>query len=104
VQQVIDRAVAGRVPDRFLVGRLEIVDVQHLAGAGRFGKAPEAPAAAQQGDLNAILRRFNELNDAGNYPGARAVATIRKAPRSCGRGQEKQVTRVPGTLGGLGKS
>src|SRR4029077_19586785 len=39
VQQVIDRAVAGPMPDRFLVGRLEIVDVQHLAGAGCFGKA-----------------------------------------------------------------
>src|SRR5260221_9846329 len=41
VQEIIDRAVAGRVPDRFLVGRLEIMDVQHLAGAGRFGKARE---------------------------------------------------------------
>jgi CHAT domain-containing protein/tetratricopeptide (TPR) repeat protein len=29
-----------------------------------------APAAAQQGDLNAILRRFNELYAAGNYPAA----------------------------------
>ena len=28
------------------------------------------PAAAQQGDLNAILRRFNELVEAGNYPAA----------------------------------
>jgi len=26
------------MPDRFLVGRFEIVDVQHLAGAGCFGK------------------------------------------------------------------
>src|SRR5262245_23856763 len=41
VQQVIDRAVAGRVPDRFLVGCLENVDVQHLAGAGRFCKTRE---------------------------------------------------------------
>src|SRR5262249_50510168 len=41
VQEVIDRAVAGRMPDRFLVGRLEIVDVQHLPGAGRFGKPRE---------------------------------------------------------------
>src|SRR5262245_47788309 len=38
VQQVIDRAVAGRVPDPFLVGRLEIVDVQHLASAGCLGE------------------------------------------------------------------
>src|ERR687887_534836 len=41
VQEIIDRAVAGRVPDCFLVGRLEIMDVQHLAGPGRFGKARE---------------------------------------------------------------
>src|SRR5258708_27521327 len=41
VQEVIDRAVAGRMPDRFLVGCLEIVDVQHLAGARRFGKTRE---------------------------------------------------------------
>jgi hypothetical protein len=41
VQEVVDRAVAGRMPDRFLVARLEIMDVQHLASAGRFGKARE---------------------------------------------------------------
>ena len=38
VQQVIDRTITGRVSDRFLVGCLEIVNVQHLAGPGRFGK------------------------------------------------------------------
>jgi len=38
VQEVVDRAVASRVPDHFLVGRLEIVDVQHLARTSRFGK------------------------------------------------------------------
>ena len=38
MQEVVDRAVAGRMPDRFLVARLEIMDVQHLAGAGCFGK------------------------------------------------------------------
>src|SRR5215475_6420501 len=38
MQQVVDRAVAGRVPDRVLVGRLEIVDVQHLAGTRGLGK------------------------------------------------------------------
>ena len=36
VQQVVDRAVAGGVSDRFLVGGLEIMDVQHLAGADRL--------------------------------------------------------------------
>jgi hypothetical protein len=34
VQEVVDRAVAGFVLDRFLVGRLEIMNAQHLAGAG----------------------------------------------------------------------
>jgi len=28
------------------------------------------PAAAQQADLNAIYKRFNELYEAGNYPAA----------------------------------
>src|SRR5262249_8983104 len=38
VQEIIDRAVAGRVPDRFLVGRLEIMDVQHISGADALAK------------------------------------------------------------------
>src|SRR5246127_2422119 len=38
MQKVVDRAVAGRMTDGFLVSRLEIMDVQHFAGAGRFGK------------------------------------------------------------------
>jgi len=29
------------VPDRFIAGHLEIMDVQHLAGTGRFCKTPE---------------------------------------------------------------
>jgi hypothetical protein len=52
VQQVIDRAVTDRLPDRFLVGRLEIVYVQHLASAGRFGET------RKQGLLSAI--RFQD--------------------------------------------
>src|SRR6266404_3386964 len=38
-QKIINCAVAGVVPDGFLICRLEIVDVQHLAGPGGFGKA-----------------------------------------------------------------
>src|SRR6266511_2213326 len=38
-QKVIDRAVAGSVPDGLLIGRLEIVDVQHLSGPGGLGEA-----------------------------------------------------------------
>src|SRR5262249_31325481 len=34
-----DRAVAGSVPDGLLIGRLEIVDVQHLSGPGGLGEA-----------------------------------------------------------------
>src|SRR5271157_359827 len=41
VQQVIDRAFAGGMPDAFLVSRLEIMDVEHLAGSGCFGKPCE---------------------------------------------------------------
>src|SRR6516225_9055989 len=39
VQKIVDRAVAGRMPDRMFIGRLEIVDVQHLARTGSLGKA-----------------------------------------------------------------
>src|SRR5260221_13291535 len=39
VQKIVDRAVAGRMPDRLLIGRLEIMDVQHLARPGGLGKA-----------------------------------------------------------------
>src|ERR1700688_3719001 len=43
-QKIINCAVAGVVPDGFLICRLEIVDVQHLAGPGGFGK-PTSSAA-----------------------------------------------------------
>ena len=39
VQKIVDRAVAGRMPDRLFIDRLEIVDVQHLARTGSLGKA-----------------------------------------------------------------
>src|SRR5262249_30539574 len=48
VQQAVDRAVAGDMPDRFLVGRLEIMNVQHLAGASRFGKTRELGLVSEQ--------------------------------------------------------
>src|SRR5262249_61025621 len=38
-QEIVDRAVAGRMPDRLFVGRLEIMDVQPLAGPGGPAKA-----------------------------------------------------------------
>jgi hypothetical protein len=37
-QKIIDRAVAGGVPDGLFVCALDIVNVQHLASAGGFGK------------------------------------------------------------------
>ena len=40
-QKIVDRAVAGRMPDRLFIGRLEIVDVQHLARPSGVGKAGE---------------------------------------------------------------
>jgi hypothetical protein len=39
IEKIIDCAVAGLPADRLLIGLLEVVDVQHLAGAGGFGKA-----------------------------------------------------------------
>ena len=44
--------------------------ISALLGATLFALIAMAPAAAQQGDLNAILKRFNELYAAGNYPAA----------------------------------
>ena len=38
VQKIVDRAVAGRMPDRLFVGRFEIVNIQHLARPGGLGK------------------------------------------------------------------
>src|SRR5271154_4053102 len=40
-QKIVDRAVAGRVPDGLFVGRLEIMDVQHFARPGGIGKTPQ---------------------------------------------------------------
>jgi hypothetical protein len=38
-EKIINRAVAGLVADLLLIGPLEIVNVQHLTGAGGFGEA-----------------------------------------------------------------
>src|SRR5271166_915342 len=41
-----------------------------LSGTASFAVIAIAPAAAQQGDLNAIFKRFSELYHAGNYSAA----------------------------------
>ena len=51
VQKIIDGAVAGGVPDCLLVGRLEIMDVQHLAGAGSLCKTAEQGLFLGQGHI-----------------------------------------------------
>jgi len=38
-EKLVNRAVAGFVADRLLIGQLEVVNVQQFAGAGGFGKA-----------------------------------------------------------------
>src|SRR6202795_2114202 len=40
-QKIVDRAVAGGVPDGLFVGRLEIMNVQHFARPGGIGKTPQ---------------------------------------------------------------
>ena len=91
VQQVIDRAVACRMPDRFLVGRLEIVDVQHLAGAGRFGKTREQGFLFGQRHVlvlaSAIRLRLERFD---------AVVVIGDATRICGASYGQ--TASPGEL------
>jgi len=39
VEEIIDGAVAGWMADRLLIGALEVVDVQHLAGPRGLGEA-----------------------------------------------------------------
>ena len=59
-QKIVDRAVAGCVPKWSFVGRLEIVDVQHLAGARRpWQAAPAGPfqRAECQHDIKVSLDR-----------------------------------------------
>jgi hypothetical protein len=41
-----------------------------LSAATLLFNSAAAPAAAQQGDLNAIFRRFSEFYNAGNYSAA----------------------------------
>src|SRR5215813_4438633 len=76
-QKVVDRAVAGSVPDGLLIGRLEIVDVQHLSGPGGLGEARQQglllghrhvdPALAQQYHLDALTLH------GGNFPAQRRL-------------------------------
>jgi CHAT domain-containing protein/tetratricopeptide (TPR) repeat protein len=50
-----------------------------LSGTTFFVMIAMAPAAAQQGDLDTMLRRFNELYAAGNYPAALVEAQKQEA-------------------------
>ena len=68
----LNRDFFGKTPGRFLVGRLEIVDVQHLAGADRFGKTREGLFLGQAHVLGlgglpprSVVRRANERGAAG---------------------------------------
>ena len=38
-EEIVNRAIAGRMADRLLIGVLEIVNVQQFARPGRIGKA-----------------------------------------------------------------
>jgi hypothetical protein len=65
------------MPDRFLVGRLEIVDVQHLAGTGCFGKARQQSLLLGQRHVlvfaTAIRPRLERLDTAVAIGHVRAV-------------------------------
>src|SRR5271156_649067 len=53
-QKIINRAVAGFVPDGLFVGRLEIMDVQHLAGSGGSAKTIQQGPFLGQGHVFAL--------------------------------------------------
>src|SRR6516164_4226190 len=53
-KKIVDRALAGRVPDGLFVGHLEIVDIQQLARPGGFGKAHQQGLFLSQGHVLAL--------------------------------------------------
>src|SRR5215470_4153893 len=53
-KKIVDRALAGRVPDGLFVGYLEIVDIQQLARPGGFGKAHQQGLFLSQGHILAL--------------------------------------------------
>src|SRR5712671_6542625 len=92
VQEVIHRAVAGRMPDRFLVGCLENVDVQHLAGARRFGKTREQGVLFGQRHVFVLapaIRLWLEGFDAAVVVGH--VRTVHRAQRHAHRSRNRRL-------------
>ena len=53
-EQIINRAVAGRVADRLLIGVLEVVDVEQFASTGGCGKARQQRLLLRYGDVLAL--------------------------------------------------
>ena len=65
-EKIVDRAVASFVPDGLFVSRLEIVDVQHLAGTGGLGKTCQQDFFLHHGHVLALASAarlgFERLN------------------------------------------
>src|SRR5277367_4633233 len=94
-QKIVDRAVAGRVPDGHFVGRLEIVDVQHFARPGGLGKTPQqgpflnqrhvlafAPAARlrlESFDAAVVVGHVRPVHRAQRNMGGKMAANLQKA-------------------------
>src|SRR5215470_12884 len=50
-QKIVDRAVACWMPDRFFIGCFQVVNIQELSGACRFGKLLEKSLLLSQGHI-----------------------------------------------------
>jgi len=77
------------VPDRFIVGHLEIMDVQHLAGTGRFCKTPKQTGviAPDRAPPHNFSREAIEqaINAEGSALGGCRKKHIKPEPLDCDR-------------------
>src|SRR5450631_463269 len=94
-QEIIDRAVAGWVSDGLLIGALEIVDVQHLAGAGGLAKPRQQRLFLSQSHVLALASanrlRLERLDPA---PVISHVRAVHRAQRNAHRCRNRRLRHV----------
>ena len=87
VQEIVHRAVAGHMPDRLFIGRFEIVNVLHFAGAGSFGKARQQGLFRRHGHVlvlaSAIRLGLRRLDATVSIGHVRAVHRAQRYTHRC---------------------
>ncbi len=90
-QKIVDRAVAGRVSDRLLIGRLDIVDVQHLTGSGGHAEARQQGLFPSKRHILALASadrlRFERLDPAAVIGHVRAIDRAQRNAHRCRNGR-----------------